>query len=82
MARSFQFPLSDQVDLAVLLRRARMRAGEAGIALEGDTTGGRFEGLADGTFRVTNGTLHVQVDRKPVFIPWALIESQLRQAFT
>lgn len=81
MGRSFQFPLPQEADLAVLLRRARLRAREAGIDLQGDASGGRFEGVADGTFRVLNGTLHVQVDQKPVFLPWSLIESQLRKAF-
>lgn len=81
LGRSFQFPLEERVDVAAVLRLARMRASSAGIDMTGDETEGTFEGTAVGTYRVADGVVHVDVEEKPMFIPWPIIESQLRQAF-
>lgn len=81
LGRTFQFPLDEHADVAALLRLARMRASGVGIDMTGDETGGTFEGTAVGAYRVDERVVHVQVDEKPMFIPWPMIESQLRQAF-
>ena len=63
-----------------MLDEARRRARGAGIRLTGDERAGTFDGLATGTYAVLGKTIRIQVDDKPAFVPWALVEKSLRRA--
>ena len=80
-ARSFEFDVAEGITAADILARARDHARSAGIALHGDGAGGRFEGTATGTWAVDGRTLRVEVLRKPLLVPWALVESLLKRLF-
>lgn len=68
-------------NVEALLAVARRRAAEAGVELSGDGVRGRFDGAASGTYEVTGSQLHVSIEKKPAFVPWALVRSQIARAF-
>lgn len=63
------------------MQTARTRAGKAGITLEGDVREGTFHGAAEGRYVVEGRLVRLEVERKPSFVPWSLIESGLRRTF-
>ena len=79
--RTFEFTVPEDTDPQALIGLARKRAREAQITLEGDEVGGSFEGAASGSYRVDGRTVHVEVSKKPAFVPWSMIEAGLRRAF-
>ena len=79
--RSFRIELSNRSDPAQQLAHARERAGEAGIEFEGDSMQGTFSGIASGTYRLEEEALIIDVSSKPTFVPWALLERELRAVF-
>ena len=79
--RSFEFDVAEGLTPEEVLARARAKARSAGIAIHGDVSGGRFEGAATGTWAVDGRTLRVEVLRKPMLVPWGLVESLLKRLF-
>jgi hypothetical protein len=79
-SREFELALPEG-SLTDMLEDAKRRAREAGITLHGDESGGTFEGTATGRYAVEGRTIRVHVDRKPAFVPWALIEKGFQRAF-
>ncbi|MDJ0521204.1 MAG: hypothetical protein QNJ90_03940 [Planctomycetota bacterium] len=63
------------------LVEAKEKASGVGITLDGDTDKGTFSGTAAGTYRREGDRLHFQITKKPFFISWGMIESQLRKVF-
>ncbi|MFM8979069.1 MAG: hypothetical protein ACKOSS_01190 [Planctomycetia bacterium] len=80
-ARPFEFPIPPGSSPEAVLARARAQAQGAGVTLTGDAHAGSFDGAASGTYRVEGQVLHVEVARKPAFVPWGLVESTLRRLF-
>jgi hypothetical protein len=80
--RTFEFEVAEGASGAALMEQARSRARQAGIAISGDESGGSFKGTATGSYVIDGRTVRVQVDSKPAFVPWAMIESGLRRMFT
>ena len=81
-ARSFEFSVADGKTAADVLEQAKVEARKAGIALQGDASGGTFRGTATGTYAVDGRTLRVEVTQKPGFVPWKLVESALKRLFS
>ena len=80
MSKSFSVPFTG--DAASLLGRARKAAAENGAQVTGDTNKGTFSGRGvEGSYTVSGNTVNVTVDKKPMIIPWSLVESQLKQFF-
>ncbi len=67
-------------DAQKLLQIAHDMARRFGAKLEGDTSGGTFSGHGvEGTYQIEGQTVTFNVARKPVFVPWSLIESTVRE---
>jgi hypothetical protein len=80
MSKSFSVNFSG--DAASLLARASKTAADNGAQVIGDAHGGTFSGRGvEGSYTVNGNTVNVTVDKKPVIIPWSLVESQLKQFF-
>ncbi len=80
MSKSFSVPFTG--DAPSLLARARKTATDNGAQITGDTNKGTFSGRGvEGSYTVSGNTVNVTVDKKPVIIPWSLVESQLKQFF-
>ena len=80
MSKSFSVPFTG--DATSLLERARKAAADNGAQVTGDTNKGTFSGRGvEGSYIVSGNTINVTVDKKPLVIPWPLVESQLKQFF-
>ena len=80
MATTFDIPFSG--DSASLLQHAKKAAAEAQATLTGDTNSGKFSGKGvEGTYAVSDQTVHVTITKKPVVIADSVIESRLRKFF-
>lgn len=44
------------------------------VVISGDTRRGRFSGLFDGSYLLDGDRLRVTICRKPLFVPWNLVE--------
>lgn len=81
MSKSFEFQLKRNPD--ELIVKAREAARSNGIHFEGDGQTGRFAGLGiEGSYLVLEKTLSIQVAKKPLIMPWSMIEAKLKDFFT
>jgi hypothetical protein len=82
MSKTFTFSIPASQSIPALLERARVEGRARGIAFDGDATKGTFDGPAKGSYRVEGREVTLDVEKKPTFIPWAMIESALKGLFT
>lgn len=80
-SRTIEIDIPAGTDVARLIAGARTKAAGAGITLTGNAAEGRFEGVASGGYRVDGARLVIEVEKKPAFVPWPLVTSQLEKAF-
>ena len=81
MSRTLRFPRPSDLDPAVLLRKARAAGASRGVRFVGDLPSGRFEGAAEGTWEVSADEIVIVVDKKPMIVPWGVIEKALGDLF-
>ena len=79
--KTFEFEVPEGTSAEALLERARKRAREVGITIEGDVQGGTFTGTAEGRYTVAEASVRLEVEKKPAFVPWSLVEKGLAKAF-
>lgn len=79
--KTFEFEVPEDTSAETLMEQARVRARQAGITIEGDASAGSFRGTAEGRYTVEGRTVRVEVEKKPAFVPWSLIETGLRKTF-
>ena len=78
--RKVAFPLSQSQDSVIA--RARKAAAEHGVRLDGDEQQGQFAGHGiEGSYHICDTELTVQISRKPIIMPWSMIESSMRKFF-
>ncbi|MGE0192073.1 MAG: A/G-specific adenine glycosylase [Planctomycetota bacterium] len=80
-SRTLEIDIPEGADVRRLLAAAKAKAAGVGITLDGDADQGRFEGIAAGSWAVSDGKLVVTVEKKPAFAPWPMVMSQLEKAF-
>ena len=51
------------------------------LAFSGDDVTGSFTGPADGTYAVEGDAVKITVEKKPMIVPWGMIESALKDLF-
>jgi hypothetical protein len=81
MPQTYTFPLPPGSKPEALLARAKEQGKGKGIVLVGDVTKGSFKGTADGSYVMSDGSITITVDKKPGFVPWAIVEGALRDLF-
>ncbi len=79
--RTFELKIPPERSIAEGLAEARRRGAEVGVTLTGDARSGEFRGAAAGRYRVEGRTLFLEVDKKPLIVPWSVIESALKKLF-
>jgi hypothetical protein len=80
MSKSFSVPFTG--DTSSLLERTRKIAADNGAQVTGDTNKGTFSGRGvEGSYTISGNTVTVTIDKKPVILPWGLVESQIKQFF-
>lgn len=80
-SRTFEFEVAEDRSADEILQKARGRARDVGITMEGDATSGSFSGVAEGRYEVEGRTVRIEIEKKPAFVPWSLVENGLRKAF-
>jgi hypothetical protein len=81
MTRTLRFPRPPDLDPAAMLRKARAAGASRGVRFTGELPSGRFEGTAEGTWELTGDEIVIVVDKKPMIVPWGMIEKALRDLF-
>lgn len=77
MSKSFEIELREKAEH--VFARTRKTAAEGGWHFEGDTRSGNIAGQGfAGTYIVEDRKILVTIHKKPVLIPWFVIESQIR----
>lgn len=79
MGRTYRYTIKG--DKTALLAKVRKGAAEQGVTFEGDESGGQFSGPISGYYEVSGDLVTVTIERKPWFVSWETIESQLQQLF-
>lgn len=80
MADTFDIPFSG--DATELLDRAKSAADEAGATITGNVNEGEFAGKGvEGHYEVQGETVHITITKKPLVVPEAKIEAELRKFF-
>jgi hypothetical protein len=79
--RTYELTIPRERSIPEGLAEARRRGAEVGVTLEGDEKSGKFRGAAAGRYRIEGRKLFLEVDKKPLLVPWAVIESALKKLF-
>lgn len=78
--RSFTFTISG--DLSDWLKKLEDGAKSTGVKFEGDVQSGSFaKSGVEGTYKTEGDKAEITIHRKPAFIPWATVESALKEIF-
>ena len=81
MAQTYTFPIPPGTTAAALLAKVREAGRAKRLAFSGDDVTGRFTGPADGTYAVEGDAVKITVEKKPMIVPWGMIESALKDLF-
>ncbi len=80
MSRIFEIDLTE--DPGQVIGRARIAAKKNSVDFEGTDHTGTFEGHGiKGQYSIDEGRIQIQIVKKPLIMPWTLIESTLRSFF-
>lgn len=80
MSKAFEYRLKG--DVADTINKAILVARENGVAMSGDVQTGQFTGHGIvGQYQVLEDKLAVTIEKKPLVMPWSLIETTLNKFF-
>jgi hypothetical protein len=74
MSKTFSITLAESP--ATFVERAGRAADRKGITFRGTTREGDFMGRGlKGRYRISDGTLLVEIEKKPSFLPWETVRA-------
>jgi hypothetical protein len=80
MSKSFEVKLNRAAE--EIIGKAHVAAQHYGIDFAGDGQNGRFAGHGiEGSYTIDGEVLSLQIKRKPMLIPWSMIETKLLAFF-
>ncbi len=69
-------------DTEAIISRAKEAASANGFQFDGDTDSGSFSGMGvTGEYRVNGNIMEISIAEKPAFLPWGMVESQIKSIF-
>ena len=81
MSRRIEIPLHE--DGSQLLERVRETAWKYGAQVVGNGERGEFVGKGiHGAYAIDGGRLAITISKKPMLLPWSMIEKTVRNFFT
>jgi hypothetical protein len=81
MSHKIEFELKQEADQVI--KRARLAAEKNGVHMVGDASAGKFVGHGlEGHYTIAGRTVAITIHRKPMLVPWAMIESRLHEFFS
>ncbi len=83
MSRTKTYEIQLAQDPRSVVEKARLAAAGNGVKFEGDECQGRFAGHGiEGSYTIQGAQLTIQIARKPIIMPWSMIETSMRKFFT
>jgi len=80
MSKQFSVKLAGDAHVAVAKFQATAARHE--VFFSGDHKSGEFSGKGiEGRYGINGDNLTIHIDKKPALIPWAMIESKVREFF-
>jgi hypothetical protein len=80
MSKTFEIKLKSSS--AEFLDSVRAVTANNGVRFEGDQVSGRFSGHGiEGHYRIVDDVLALNITKKPMVVPWTLIENKVRSFF-
>jgi LDH2 family malate/lactate/ureidoglycolate dehydrogenase len=80
VSKSFEIQLQGNPD--EIVTKAIEAAREHGVEMTGDSQTGHFTGLGiEGSYLISEEILAVKITKKPMIMPWSMIEASLRNYF-
>lgn len=80
MSKSFHVRL--KTDPELVISKAKVAASKNGVLLDGSAEVGQFTGHGIvGQYRISDNNLSIEISKKPMIMPWSLIESTIRKFF-
>jgi hypothetical protein len=80
MSKKFEVVLS--ASPGDFLNKVQTSARSSGVELKGDESCGRFSGKGiEGAYEIQGNVLAIRIVKKPLLMPWALIELAVRDYF-
>ena len=81
MSKSFEYQLKGEA--AELINKAKAEARDNGVNMDGDSQTGNFSGLGiEGGYEVLEKKVVVKIEKKPMIMPWSLIQTKLDKFFS
>lgn len=81
MSKCFEIEISTNPD--DLITKAKQAADKKGIHFNGDSCSGAFLGQGiEGQYQRINNTLEVTINKKPIIVPWRIVETSLKNFFS
>lgn len=78
--KTYQVELSKEP--VAVIEQARKTASSNGFEFAGDENEGRFAGKGlHGRYRIEGAQMSIMIDKKPLILPWGLIESSIKSFF-
>lgn len=66
-----------------MVARARQKAEGKDATFEGDAAQGRFNALGVvGSYTIEQGKVNIEIIKKPLLVPWSLVEKTVRDFFS
>jgi len=82
MSRSKTYEITLTQEPVAVIERAREKATSSGVDFQGDENEGNFAGKGLlGTYRIAGPLLTITISKKPMILPWAMIESSIKSFF-
>lgn len=80
MNKTITAPLNK--DPEELVAQARQKAGEKGASFDGDASQGRFNAMGVvGSYTIGKDAVNIEIIKKPLLIPWSLVEKTVQDFF-
>ncbi|MBM4201169.1 MAG: hypothetical protein FJ189_07770 [Gammaproteobacteria bacterium] len=65
-----------------VVEKARRTANSNGFDFSGNETAGQFAGKGlQGSYRIDGTQISITIDKKPLILPWGVIESSIKSFF-
>ena len=80
MSKHFSVKITGDAQAAVAKFKSTAKKND--VLLEGDHLAGQFNGKGiEGRYDINGDILTIYIEKKPVLIPWSLIEAKVRDFF-
>lgn len=82
MSKAKTYTVTLSREPVAVIDKARKTAGKHGFDFSGDENSGQFAGKGlHGRYEIDGAVMSIVIDRKPLILPWGVIESSIKSFF-